>query len=272
MSQEHIKSAAECIQQGEKTGTPSKFAKPKINDESVESSRAEINIKTSQDAPELDFRVSTASASENSLERLQTAETALIRPCAACKTHEALRDWDTCNLCTGLAIQAYMQYPQAAQKGWASYAELKDENERLRAAIINHRSQKADDRCWMDDEELYKVLGDCIEADFGVGDKAAMLKNCERFLEQRCVGGNWPSYAELERRLAQALAEKAYLENAVNGYASRDVGAKFSARVVYKGLEVAVDSLEDLDAIVERIATEQPRSLKIFDAGFGNEG
>jgi hypothetical protein len=32
-----------------------------------------------------------------------------------------------------------------------------------------------------------------------VGDKVAMLANCERFINQRCEAGGWPSYVELEQ-------------------------------------------------------------------------
>jgi hypothetical protein len=86
--------------------------------------------------------------------------------------------------------------------------DYQEEYEKLKAAIIRHRSQKADDRCWLDDRELYYALGDGVEADFQVGDKLAMLENCARFIERRCGGGKWPSYAELEEKLRQAEAER----------------------------------------------------------------
>ena len=82
--------------------------------------------------------------------------------------------------------------------------ELSAEVERLRAAIIKHRSQKADDRCIEDDDELYAALGDSIKCDRRVGDKIAMLQNCARFIERRCEGGGWPSYAELEAQRDEA--------------------------------------------------------------------
>lgn len=75
--------------------------------------------------------------------------------------------------------------------------------ERLREAIVKHRSQKADDRCIEDDDVLYAVLGDGVKCDRRVGDKDAMLANCARFIDRRCEGGGWPSYAELEARLAK---------------------------------------------------------------------
>lgn len=75
---------------------------------------------------------------------------------------------------------------------------------RLRTAIETHRAQRADDRCWLDDLELYKVLGDEAEPDNRVGDKYQMLANCVRFIDNRCEGGGWRSYIEIERELTEA--------------------------------------------------------------------
>lgn len=66
-------------------------------------------------------------------------------------------------------------------------------------AVVEHHKQKADDRCWMDDNILYAKAG--LPPDTAhrcVGDKAAMLKNCERFIDIRCGEGKWKTYAELE--------------------------------------------------------------------------
>jgi len=89
-----------------------------------------------------------------------------------------------------------------------------DKAEKLRAAIAKHHSQKADDRCWLDDEELYAAAG-LAPADRHVGDKAAMLKNCERFLKVRCQGGRWPSYVEVEDELTSARERIYHLESAL---------------------------------------------------------
>ena len=70
---------------------------------------------------------------------------------------------------------------------------------KLANAIREHRNQKADDRCIEDDDRLYEALGDGIKCDRKVGNKEEMLANCKRFIENRCDGGKWPSYAELER-------------------------------------------------------------------------
>jgi len=101
---------------------------------------------------------------------------------------------------------------------------LEAENARLRDAIKNHHDQHADDLCWMDDDELYAAAG--LPARHATtGDPKAMLRNCKRFIRQRCQGeGDWKSYAELEAenaRLKQwddeqkqvliAMATKVYL-------------------------------------------------------------
>ncbi len=80
------------------------------------------------------------------------------------------------------------------------YDRLVYELDRLRAAIVEHRAQKADDRCIEDDDRLYEALGDGIKCDRRVGSKADMLANCARFIGRRCEAGGWPSYQELERQ------------------------------------------------------------------------
>ncbi|RJQ25729.1 hypothetical protein C4577_05025 [Candidatus Parcubacteria bacterium] len=80
-------------------------------------------------------------------------------------------------------------------------AELEQECSKLRNAIITHRSQKADDRCIEDDDKLYEALGDGIKCDRRVGSKKEMLHNCDRFIENRCEEGGWPTYAELEEKI-----------------------------------------------------------------------
>jgi hypothetical protein len=57
------------------------------------------------------------------------------------------------------------------------------EIEKLRAAIRKHRDQRGDDRCWMDDEELYRVLPEGFTPP--ARDTAVELANCERFIACR---------------------------------------------------------------------------------------
>lgn len=77
----------------------------------------------------------------------------------------------------------------------------------LEEAIKSHRSQKADDRCIFDDDELYKVLGDNIKCDRQVGSKEAMLENCKKFIEKRCESGRWATYTKLEETLKDVIQD-----------------------------------------------------------------
>lgn len=60
---------------------------------------------------------------------------------------------------------------------------MMDEVERLRAAIRKHRDQRGDDRCWMDDEELYAVLSEGYTPP--KRDTSIELKNCEKYIASR---------------------------------------------------------------------------------------
>lgn len=55
---------------------------------------------------------------------------------------------------------------------------------RLRHAIRKHRDQRLDDRCWMDDYELYEALPEGIDpsyVDLSLLPKEVMMRNCDRF-------------------------------------------------------------------------------------------
>lgn len=84
---------------------------------------------------------------------------------------------------------------------------LTEEIERLRSAIRNHRDQQGDDRCFMDDEALYEVLPEGLggQYDRRVGDQAAMLQNCARFIACRTEGGYWPTYRTLHDTLTRLV-------------------------------------------------------------------
>ena len=59
---------------------------------------------------------------------------------------------------------------------------------RLRTAIRKHRDQRLDDRCWMDDYELYEVLPEGIDpsyVDLRLLPKEVMMRNCKHFVECR---------------------------------------------------------------------------------------
>jgi hypothetical protein len=72
----------------------------------------------------------------------------------------------------------------------------------LHKAIAEHHGQRADDRCWLDNDRLYAAAG-LPPADVRVGDQEAMLANCRRYIQRCTEGGGWPSYAELEAEIAR---------------------------------------------------------------------
>ena len=86
----------------------------------------------------------------------------------------------------------------------------------LRAAIHKHWSQKADDRCWMDDDLLYAAAG-LPPVDRSVGDANAMLLNCKRFINQRCEERKWKTYAELEVDIEVLIAHLVTISDLLDG-------------------------------------------------------
>jgi hypothetical protein len=83
---------------------------------------------------------------------------------------------------------------------WVAKIELErlaNRVEVLEDAIRAHRGQRADDRCIEDDDRLYEALGDGVKCDRRVGNKEEMLRNCARFIENRCEEGHWSSYEDL---------------------------------------------------------------------------
>lgn len=84
-----------------------------------------------------------------------------------------------------------------------SREQLQNELQRTRNVIRDVHSQRADDCCWLDIDRIFKAIGLPVP-DRRVGDKAAMLQNCARYLDVMCQGGEWRSYAELEEDLERA--------------------------------------------------------------------
>lgn len=77
----------------------------------------------------------------------------------------------------------------------------------LEAAIRNHRDQRGDNRCWLDDRELYAVIDD-TQADTALPEKPEFLQSCERFWQQRQAPGE---VAPECMTIAQLMGENARL-------------------------------------------------------------
>lgn len=65
---------------------------------------------------------------------------------------------------------------------------LRQRIKELEDAIRTHRDQRGDDRCWMDDQQLYAVLGD-TKANTALPPREVFLANCARFYACRQAPG-----------------------------------------------------------------------------------
>lgn len=73
-----------------------------------------------------------------------------------------------------------------------SNRQLKSSNKRLQImvdAIRCHRDQRLDDRCWIDDYDLYAVLPEGLEGQVDIRQlpPEEMLKNCRRYVGFRQI-------------------------------------------------------------------------------------
>ena len=62
---------------------------------------------------------------------------------------------------------------------------LQQEVSRLRQGIREHRDAKGNDRCWIDDADLYALLPENVAADTELPRREEFLRNCEKFYETR---------------------------------------------------------------------------------------
>lgn len=87
-------------------------------------------------------------------------------------------------------------------------------NSELESSIRKHRDQKLDDRCFLDDQELYKILNEPIPENYNaIPPINKMLENCKRYLEKRCnPDEKWKTYQELENEILQLKEENQKLK------------------------------------------------------------
>lgn len=148
--------------------------------------------------------------------------------CQACKTVHERRDFGACvaelvkqrdeavaytNEYIRQAKDAFYMVQKAESdrdKWFAERCNAQAERDVLKNAIADHHRQKADDRCIEDDDRLYAAAG-LPPCERRVGDKTEMLLNCARFIERRCEGGHWPSYAELEKEIERFKSQEMLL-------------------------------------------------------------
>lgn len=86
---------------------------------------------------------------------------------------------------------------------------LDDRVQELEAAIRKHRDYRGDDRCWLDDEELYRVLPEGYTPP--QRDGAVELENCKRFIE--CRRNPKTEYVSPQREIEELKRRVASLES-----------------------------------------------------------
>ncbi len=115
------------------------------------------------------------------------------------------------DIAEALDVQSPARSGESASDSWVRLTrEILAKAKSIYTAIVYCHSQHADDRCWMDPLKIYEAAG-LPPPDTSVGDKPAMKKNCDRFIDNYCTGGSWATYAELElkvRELAARLPEE----------------------------------------------------------------
>ncbi len=74
-------------------------------------------------------------------------------------------------------------------------------------AIRKHRDQRGDDRCWLDDEELYKTLPEGYEPP--KRDSAVELELCKKFIS--CRHNPKTEYVSPQREIERLTKENAAL-------------------------------------------------------------
>lgn len=139
---------------------------------------------------------------------------------------------------------------------------------KLRLAIMLHRDQHGDDRCWLDDLELYKALGDMVVADNTMPIRETFLANCARYYERRCSAGEWPTYQELETRLASFKAALTQARSFIgNQYQAELETQRICAELQALATLPATDCAheEAYDAAFQLISQKQRQTCALLD-------
>lgn len=138
---------------------------------------------------------------------------------------------------------------EALRQSIAAAEAATTEVERLRAAIRDHRDAEVHDRCWLDDDRLYEVLGE----DPGNGKRSLpprgeFLARCSVFHERRSAGGEYvtPPDPEIQQRIADLEKERAV------ACEERDAALKEAQSLRVVG-ENVVREREDLRAVIQRV-------------------
>ena len=106
-------------------------------------------------------------------------------------------------------LQGFLQSEDDIFEGTVKLAR---EYNKLLEAIRNHRDQRGDDRCWMDDEELYKVLPEGYNPP--KRDTTVELKLCEKYIN--CRRNPNTEYISPQRRIEELEKENQQLKDTIH--------------------------------------------------------
>lgn len=117
-------------------------------------------------------------------------------------THKAIDDALEQGVMLTNALDEYGSMRKRNEQYRDDIKRLNAEIDRLQAGIRTHRDERGHDRCWLDDERLYKLLPEGVSDGVGVlPPKDEFLRGCERYYELR--RSNTHEAADVEaRRLA----------------------------------------------------------------------
>jgi hypothetical protein len=86
--------------------------------------------------------------------------------------------------------------------------------QKMEAAIRKHRDQKGDDRCFLDDYDLYSVLPEGFKKEkLALHCPEEMLENCKKFIASRQPGG--VPYVSPQRRIEELEKENGKLSKEI---------------------------------------------------------
>lgn len=109
--------------------------------------------------------------------------------------------------------------------------EHETEVERLREAIRTHRDTRGDDRCWQDDEALYKTLPEGFTPP--ERDTLVMLENCIRYV--RCRQNPATVYVSPEQEIKRLRAQVTDLQEANTREVQRYRASKYETTSTIDG-------------------------------------
>jgi hypothetical protein len=166
-----------------------------------------------------------------------------LNRCAHHSDLKILHEQTRCSVCLTNELRAKIEYGAMVEGDYLRVCgELKD----LRDVIRSHRDVKGDDRCWMDDADLYAALPEGYTPP--ARDTSVELANCERYIASRQNPAT--VYISPERRI-ETLEEQ--------------VGEAFGIVQSIMGIDLTGDDPDDLVSVLRTLQQRLDRVIKTLD-------